>query len=41
MLVAFLPHAGCDSYLENNAQLRVVIEEQAQSSVMFYTIQGA
>ena len=34
-------HVGCNSYLENNAQLKVVIEEQAQSSVMFYTVWGA
>ena len=41
MLLLFLPHIGCDSYLENNAQLKVVIEELAQSSVMFNTMQGA
>ena len=31
--IHFFLIAGCDSYLENNAQLRAVIEELSKSSV--------
>ena len=33
LLCFFLPITGCDSYSENNAQLRAIIEELSKSSV--------